>query len=122
MTDLIDLIEADKAKLGALLTRWWSWHHAQPAFWQLFERFALQAAQAGRRKFSGWLITNRIRWESLVVQRREEDEYKISNDFIAVYTRLFIRTHPTYAYLFDTARMKRVADQEWDALWAKLGV
>jgi hypothetical protein len=36
------------------------------------------------------------------------DAYKISNDYIALYARLFMHKHPQYKGFFRTKPMKRV--------------
>ena len=44
------------------------------------------------------------------------NEYKISNDFIALYARLFMHEYPDYKGFFRTKPMKRVyiAEEERD--------
>jgi hypothetical protein len=41
---------------------------------------------------SAWLIVNRIRWETTV--ETSSGDFKISNNFIAYYARLFMDEHP----------------------------
>ena len=80
---------------------------ANPRFWVLFERFALEAAQAGRKKFSAWLIINRIRWEALIRTSDDHYDFKIANDYIALCSRKFMCDHPEHDGLFNTKAMKR---------------
>ena len=51
------------------------------------------------------MIVNRIRWETAVVTTG--DDYKVSNDFIALYARKFMEDYPKYKGFFVTKEMKR---------------
>ena len=82
---------------------WWEWHKANPHVWHLFERFAYEAVNKGRKRISHWLIINRIRWETNIITTGED--FKISNDHIAFYARLWKAKHPQHKDLFTTKRM-----------------
>lgn len=82
---------------------WWEWHKANPHVWQLFERFSYEAVNKERKKISHWLIINRIRWETNIVTTGAD--FKISNDHIAFYARLWKARHPEHKDLFTTKRM-----------------
>tara|TARA_R110001632_G_scaffold26828_2_gene72278 strand:+ start:1159 stop:1434 length:276 start_codon:yes stop_codon:yes gene_type:complete len=84
--------------------KWWAWHKDNPHVWGLFERFTLEAIGAGLSNSSAWLIVNRIRWETTI--ETQGGEFKISNDFIAYYARLFHYHYPQYEGFFRTKRMK----------------
>ena len=87
---------------------WWAWHQDNPHVWWYFERFALEAVSKKRKKISHWLIMNRIRWETTIVTTGEE--FKINNDHIAFYARLWKALYPQYADLLTTKKMKG----EWE--------
>lgn len=91
---------------SALGRRWYRWHKDNPDFFPLFERFTFEAVNRGHKRLSGWLIANRVRWETSIVTTG--DDYKISNDFIALFARLFMVKHPRYEGFFRTKRMKRL--------------
>lgn len=98
--------------------KWWGWHKENPHFYEMFERFALALISNGHSNSSAWLVVNRIRWETAM--KTTGDEYKISNDFIAYYARLFHHDHPKHEGFFRTKKLKtetqRVQDQtnqEW---------
>lgn len=79
--------------------------------YELFEKFALQAIAAGKKKISHWLIVNRLRWEVEIETKgltEDERQYKISNDYIAFLARDFIKDHPEHAEIFNLKQMKRV--------------
>jgi hypothetical protein len=83
--------------------QWWEWHKANPQVWEYFERFALEAVNRRVKKISHWLIINRIRWE--IYFETEGGEFKISNDYIAFYARLWKAKYPQHKSLFNTKRM-----------------
>jgi hypothetical protein len=92
---------------SALGREWFRWHKENPEFFILFERFTAEAINRGHKNLSGWLIANRVRWETSIVTRG--NEYKIKNDFIALFARLFMVRHQEYVGFFRTKRMKRLA-------------
>ncbi len=85
----------DKKKIGE---RFKSFHGNNPDVYKLFEKFAFVAIKAGRGRFSGRMICERIRWYSSVETTGEK--YKINNDYIAYYTRHFEELHPKHKGLF----------------------
>jgi hypothetical protein len=84
--------------------RWLDWHGANPHVYDLFKRFTFEAIDRGHRKLSAWLIVNRIRWETTV--ETNGGDFKISNNFIAYYARLFMDEHPEYRGFFRTKPLK----------------
>jgi hypothetical protein len=52
------------------------------------------------------MIANRIRWETSI-ETFSVEEYKISNDYIALYARMFMSDHPEYNGFFRIKEMKR---------------
>lgn len=95
---------------GDLKQRWWIWHKNNPRFYALFKKFTFQAIDKGHEKLSAWLIANRIRWETMIVTTG--DDFKISNDFIALYARLFMHDYPEYKGFFRIKRMTRASFEE----------
>lgn len=89
----------------SLKEKWWAWHRKNPHVYELFERFTMQAINKGRAKLSAWLIVNRIRWETSI--ETDGDDFKISNDYIALYARLFMHLNPQYDGVFTIKRMTR---------------
>ena len=87
---------------------WLEWHTANPMVWKMFEQFAFQAVKMNRKKISHWLIINRIRWE--VAMKTTGSDFKICNNHIAFYARLFVKVHPQYRFIFN---LKRMADEPW---------
>mgnify|MGYP006430919733 FL=1 len=88
-----------------LKQQWWEWHKENPHVYALFERFTLRAISKGKTRLSAWLVVNRIRWETDV--ETSGDDFRISNDWIAFYARLFMALNPQYDGIFVTKKMKR---------------
>lgn len=80
------------------------WHANNPAIWEYFKRFSFDALANNHKRISHWLIINRIRWEVFLVTTGTE--YKISNNAIAFYARLWRKTYPEHAQLFKIKRMR----------------
>lgn len=74
-----------------------------------FVTFALQAiARAnarGRKRVSADSIMHRVRWE-IDGTWAKSDGFKVNNDFVSRYARLFITHHPEHATFFETRQLK----------------
>lgn len=82
------------------------YHRENPQIYTMFERFALQVIQAGRKNFGVGAIAERLRWYSAM--ETIGDSYKINNNYRAFYARLFEAQHPEYAGFFR--KRKSIAD------------
>jgi len=89
-----------------LLEKFKKFHAENPVVYELFKRFATEAKNSGRVRFSHWMIMNRIRWYSSIETNGEK--YKLSNDFIALYARLLIYNDQTFEKFFTLKEMKKV--------------
>ena len=88
-----------------LLNRFNDFHDKNPEVYELFVRFTFEAIKRGHKRLSAWMIANRIRWETAIVT--VNCEYKISNDYIALYSRKFMKDYPQYEGFFRIKEMKR---------------
>lgn len=75
-------------------------HNDNPHVYELFKRFSVEAIKNGHKRLSAWLIVNRIRWETSVVTK--SGDFKISNNAIAYYSRMFMHDYPSYNGFFRT--------------------
>ncbi len=89
--------------MATMRESWEIWDRKNPKFYELFERFTFEAIKSGKTKLSAWLIVNRIRWEAEVLT--SGTKYKVSNNYIAFYSRKFMAEHPQYMNLFKTKEM-----------------
>jgi hypothetical protein len=86
-------------------------HFANPHIYQTFSIYSWDAANVGHKVFSHWLIMNRIRWDSLI--QTDGEKYKIPNEFIAFYARMFMIRHPQLGAFFKIKRMKGEPYDVW---------
>lgn len=91
-------------RLEARKRAWWRWHKMNPKVWEQFERFALEVARTGRKRYSAWAVIQRVRWHTTI--ETTGSDFKISNDYIAFYARFFNARHPEHAGLFVTKAFK----------------
>jgi len=92
-----------------LKQKWWEWHKQNPHVFGLFEEFTFRAINRGHNRLSAWLVVNRIRWETSI--ETKGGDFKISNDYIALYARYFMHLYPEYNGFFKIKKMKRVEIQ-----------
>lgn len=88
-----------------LATRFLYHYRTNPEVYRLFEKFTLQMIQRQPVRGSAWMVANRVRWETTM---SHDEEYKVTNDYIAMYARLFMARHPQYDGYFVTKEMKRI--------------
>jgi hypothetical protein len=84
--------------------RWLEWHRQNPHVYRLFKEFTFAAIRRGHKRLSAWLVVNRIRWETSV--ETLGGDFKISNNFIAYYARLFMEEYPEFKGFFMTKPLK----------------
>jgi hypothetical protein len=96
--------EVIDAAISPARQRWLEWHRSNPQVYELFKEFTFQAIRRGHRRLSAWLVVNRIRWETAV--ETSGGDFKISNDFIAYYARLFMDENPDFRGFFRTKPLK----------------
>lgn len=87
-----------------LFRRFVAFNEANPEVYKLFEKFALDAKSSGRKRFSHWMIANRIRWYTQVETTGKS--FKLSNDYIACYARLLVYNLPQFEGFFLLKEMK----------------
>ncbi len=98
------LVEQLQGDLQERKEVWWEWHKENPQVWNNFEKYTLEAIATGRKHYSHWAIINRIRWNSEI--ETNGGEFKISNDYIGFYARLFHARHPEHKDFFRLKQLK----------------
>ena len=86
------------------IVKWWEFHQDNPEVYELFKRFTFEAIRSGKTRYSAWGIIHRIRWHTDM--ETTGSEYKISNNNIAYYSRLFMEDYPRYEGFFQTKKME----------------
>jgi len=103
--------EEPRTRADQIFNRFADFHRANPVIWQLFERFALDAAKRGRGTYGAGAIIERIRWH--VDVETQGDVVKINNDYQTYYGRMFAVAHPDID-LFRTRRLKSASEPPFD--------
>lgn len=80
-------------------------HTNNPQVYKRFEKYALQAIRAGRKKYSHWVIIGLVRWD-YEVKTKSSDDFKINNNHIAYFARMFMLAHPEHDGFFNIKSMK----------------
>lgn len=87
-----------------LLAKFKVFHKNNPHVFQAFGKYAFEMKRSGRKKSSAWLIINRCRWDADI--RTDGEPFKISNDYIGLYSRLMIYQFPEFIGFFTLKTMK----------------
>lgn len=86
-----------------------AYHRAHPEVWVLFCQYAWQAIRSGRAHYSAKAIFERIRWHVEIDGAGDPAvEFRLNNNFPALYARRFMRLHPEAAGFFRTR--KRISE------------
>jgi len=78
------------------------YHKDNPIVFSLFDRFCHDVISLGYNEYSPWFIMNRVRWETDVVIRDSATQFKISNDYISLYSRWWMEKNPKHLDWFET--------------------
>lgn len=100
MSDQLDMFGTPENPANPMEAAFWKFHRENPHVYTLFDRFTRRAIAAGRTRLASKLICERIRWETAVETRGEE--FKINNNHMPYYARLWMRNNPRYAGFFGT--------------------
>ena len=76
-----------------------------PHIWQEFEKRTLKALNKGHKKLGAKLVIETIRWDEMV-ERPQNDTYKICNNHHAYYARKFLLTYPEFKGIFELRRVR----------------
>lgn len=82
----------------SLRAQWSAFRAANPQVWDLFVRFALEAAERGRR-LGAKAVWERMRWEVALDSRG--DEYRLNNNYPSYAARDFAHEYPQHAEFFE---------------------
>ena len=102
------IIEQKKKELQERKLKWWEWHKNNPQVYDKFKLYTFDAIRSGRKNYSHWAIINRIRWNAEI--ETSGGDFKISNDYICFYARLFHAQFPEYEGFFKLKPLKEEKD------------
>lgn len=81
-----------------------SFHSMNPKVYELFKRFTFEAIAKKHRHYSADAIMHRVRWETSV--QTAGGDFKINNNHVAFYARLFMSDFPEYQGFFETRKSR----------------
>ncbi len=83
-------------------------HKDNPQIYALFQQEVFKAIRSGKKKLSARTIIEFIRWNIFLKTVNDED-YKINNNHIAYYARMFMNDHPEHEGIFE---LRTIANAE----------
>lgn len=87
------------------------WLQTHVGVFKLFERFAIEMC-GNQRRFSIGMLTERVRWEVATTWRRDEEGYKINNNYRAYIMRDLIAKYPELERLVECRKVREALDNE----------
>jgi len=78
---------------------WWAYHRANPDIWENFVRLTFIKIKQGHPRHSADSIMHAVRYE-VDTDPVTSDKYKICNNYVAFYARLFADEFPDHAGFF----------------------
>ena len=78
-------------------------HAENPKVYELFKKFTFELIFRRRTHYSADAIIHRVRWETNIIGGKD---YKINNNFVAYYVRLFNAEFPECDRFFEIRRQK----------------
>lgn len=101
---------AKRSRYDELYVGWRKFHKKNPRIYLLYKRFALELIDAGVPQLGSQMIFERIKWEKTL---QDGKPFKINNNYIAFYARLFVKEFPEYAHMF---RFRRQFSKDYDPI------
>lgn len=71
-----------------------------PAVWDAFKQYTIQAVRSGRTRLSARLVIERIRWDSMIGEK--DREFKINNNIAPKLARKFMSEYSGFDNFFQT--------------------
>jgi len=81
-----------------------TYHKDNPHVYDLFVRFAKEAKESGRDKFSAYAIFERIRW--FVDVETRGDRFKVNNNYRPYYARKMMEEYPEFHDFFHIRELQ----------------
>ena len=75
---------------------WIAYNKKHTRMWPLFVKFTFELINRGFKRHAGQFIIEKIRNQVDVPDAQGKPSFKISNDFVAFYTRKFMDDYPKY--------------------------
>lgn len=90
---IIAMINGKRPPMDEVERNFKAYHKANPHIYVSFAYYATEARNSGKLKGSAWLIVNRMRWDNYISAVDGNTSFKISNDYIALYARMYMESN-----------------------------
>ena len=80
------------------------YHHENPSIYATFDKYAWQTINRGFKHYGARSLFEVIRWHT--GRAGKNDHYKINNNYVARYARLWMKNNPKYDGYFRTRRQQ----------------
>jgi len=97
-----------------LLQKWRAFDAANPKVYESFKVQAFKVHAIGFKHYSAWTILTAVRFQYDLETDRADDEFKINNDFVALYARKFLYDYPHMEGFFELRSLKTRKSSEAD--------
>lgn len=84
--------------------RFEKFHSRNPLVYHFFKRFTFAVIAKGYQRFSADAIMHRVRWKTQIETFNEK--FKVNNDYVALYARMFMCDFPQFDDFFEIRQRK----------------
>ena len=102
MNDQFDLFDENPERLSKLKRKFLEYHKNNPEVYTLFKEYAFKMINKGKKSYGARTICELIRWHHDVNSDRDAEDFKISNNHVPFYARLFMKDFPAHKGFFRT--------------------
>lgn len=99
---MVKLMSGQRPDRDEVETQFRAYHRDNPHVYALFDKYTRYAIARGKKTYSHWNILNRLRWDVEMEASDENTEFKIANDYIALYARWWMERNPAWLDFFET--------------------
>ncbi len=97
------LLKGERPPRDEVEKKFTAYHFENPNVYQMFDHWTKIAILEHRRtRFSHWNVFNRIRWEHAIEAEDPDADFKISNDYLGLYARLWMERNRNHIDFFQT--------------------
>lgn len=106
-----ELLVGQRAPQSKLEKRFVAFFEKNPQVYPLFDRFAAQLASK-ETKGGARVVWERLRW-FVRFETADTGEFKLNDNYIAYYARLWMERNPQHGSFFRTRRLKNERVLQW---------
>ena len=92
-----------------LVDKFINFHRENKDVYELFLINSVIMQQRGYGTYSAWTIANKIRWDKDFQTKSAAEEFKINNNYIALYARLVMAKTPSLEGFFTLRATKKAS-------------